>query len=361
MNVSSIAHVIGVAFLVIFFYASSISLTFYNKWMSKRYTFPLAVTMVHFVVVFLLALISRKVLEIYTKKKRIVLGWSVYFKRIFPAAIAGSLDIGLSNWSIMLSTISIYTMAKSSSILFILFFSLIFGLEKPSRYLFIVILLISFGLFLFTFDSKQFNAIGFFLALLASVFSGIRWTLTQVIMQKDSIGMHNPLDVIYHIQPVMALTMALFAFSMEGTKLAGSSLLFNAPSANIALTSVAIILTGAGLAFLLTASEFLLVSNTSGIALSVAAIFKEICTLTIAAEFGGDKMTFINVIGLIICMLGISLHVITKASKESTVGPVKKHKQHSSKDYSLAMTSLLRNDGDISDSEDEIIWDSTLR
>jgi len=83
--------------------------------------------------------------------------------------------------------------------------------------------------------------------------------------------------------------------------------------------------------------------------------------LTIAAEFGGDKMTFINVIGLIICMLGISLHVITKASKESTVGPVKKHKQHSSKDYSLAMTSLLRNDGDISDSEDEIIWDSTLR
>ena len=29
-------------------------------------------------------------------------------------------------------------------------------------------------------------------------------------------GLHNPIDAIYHFQPVMALTMVLFAVAMEG-------------------------------------------------------------------------------------------------------------------------------------------------
>ena len=36
-------------------------------------------------------------------------------------------------------------------------------------------------------------------------------------------------------------------------------------------------------------------------------------TLTIAAEVSGDNMNAVNVVGLIICMTGISVHVISKA------------------------------------------------
>ena len=36
-------------------------------------------------------------------------------------------------------------------------------------------------------------------------------------------------------------------------------------------------------------------------------------TLTIAAEVSGDHMNAVNVVGLIICMTGISVHVISKA------------------------------------------------
>lgn len=40
---------------------------------------------------------------------------------------------------------------------------------------------------------------------------------------------------------------------------------------------------------------------------------KELVTLTIAAEVSGDHMNAVNVVGLIICMTGISVHVISKA------------------------------------------------
>ena len=73
-----------------------------------------------------------KVWELYHSEKRIVLEWESFTRRVVPSAVAGSLDIGFSNWSIMLSTVSLYTMAKSSTILFVLAFSILFKLERPS-------------------------------------------------------------------------------------------------------------------------------------------------------------------------------------------------------------------------------------
>lgn len=104
-------------------------------------------------------------------------------------------------------------MTKTSTVLFILFFSLAFKLEEPvsdlplhplhdnftllllsvvfsvqNPKLILVVLLISGGLFMFTFESTQFNLEGFIMVLLASFLGGIRWTLTQVLMQKAELG-----------------------------------------------------------------------------------------------------------------------------------------------------------------------------
>lgn len=55
-------------------------------------------------------------------------------------------------------------------------------------FLVLVVLLIAGGLFMFTFESTQFNLEGFIMVLLASFIGGIRWTLTQVLMQKAELG-----------------------------------------------------------------------------------------------------------------------------------------------------------------------------
>lgn len=98
---------------------------------------------------------------------------------------------------------------------------------------------------MFTYKSTQFNVEGFALVLGASFIGGIRWTLTQMLLQKaelgeregpknqagwgqagpgfmtdpcpHSAGLQNPIDTMFHLQPLMFLGLfPLFAI-FEGT------------------------------------------------------------------------------------------------------------------------------------------------
>lgn len=66
--------------------------------------------------------------------------------------------------------------------------SVVFALLQRVTLL-LVVLLVAGGLFMFTYKSTQFNAQGFVLVLCASFLGGIRWTLTQMLMQKAELGM----------------------------------------------------------------------------------------------------------------------------------------------------------------------------
>ena len=50
--------------------------------------------------------------------------------------------------------------------------------------------------------------------------------------------------------------------------------LFNAPTLHVALMSASMVFIGCFLAFMLSVSEFLLLSHTSSLTLSIAGIFK---------------------------------------------------------------------------------------
>ena len=52
----------------------------------------------------------------------------------------------------------------------------------------LVVCLIAGGLFLFVYESSQFNLEGFILVLLASFLGGIRWTFSQILAQKKELG-----------------------------------------------------------------------------------------------------------------------------------------------------------------------------
>ena len=75
-----------------------------------------------------------------------------------------------------------------------------------------MVLLIAGGLFMFTYKSTQFNMEGFALVLGVLFIGGIHWTLTQILLQKVQLGLQNPTDSIFHLQPLMFLGLfPLFA------------------------------------------------------------------------------------------------------------------------------------------------------
>ncbi|XP_071331693.1 solute carrier family 35 member C2 isoform X1 [Trachinotus anak] len=295
--------------LVLLYYVFSIGITFYNKWLMKGFHYPLFMTLVHLTIIFCLSALTRWAMQWRTGKPRVILSWKDYLLKVAPTALATALDIGLSNWSFLFITISLYTMTKSSAVVFILFFSLVFKLEEPNPFLILVVLLISSGMFMVTFQSQQFNLEGFIMALMASFIGGIRWTLTQVLMQKAELGLQNPIDAMYHLQPLMFLGLFPLFLYNEGLSLSTSEKLFRVTKLSPLLYSLFTLSVGGSLAFGLGFSEFLLVSRTSSLTLSISGIFKEVCTLLLAAAVTEDKLSALNWLGCVVCLCGISLHV----------------------------------------------------
>ncbi|XP_076355820.1 solute carrier family 35 member C2 isoform X2 [Tachypleus tridentatus] len=312
-SVSFVVVAVRTIGLVVLYYVFSIGITFYQKWFIKNFHFPLTVVICHLVVKFILSAIVRTVWEIWSDQQRVILKWNIYIKQLAIAGVASALDIGFSNWSFEFITVSLYTMTKSTCIIFILGFSILFGLEKKRLSLVGVVFLISVGLFMFTYHSTQFNLQGFLLVLSASFLAGMRWTVAQLIMQRKDTGLSNPIDMIYHIQPWMILGLFPLAASFEGLRIATSEKVFRFRDTDVLLSTCVRILIGATIAFLMEVSEYLLLTYTSSLTLSIAGILKEVCTLYLAVSYNGDNMTPLNILGLGVCLLGISLHVIIKA------------------------------------------------
>ncbi|XP_004687497.1 PREDICTED: solute carrier family 35 member C2 [Condylura cristata] len=340
--------------LVLLYYCFSIGITFYNKWLTKSFHFPLFMTMLHLAVIFLFSALSRALVQCSSHRARVVLSWTDYLRKVAPTALATALDVGLSNWSFLYITVSLYTMTKSSAVLFILIFSLIFKLEELRAALVLVVLLIAGGLFMFTYKSTQFNIEGFALVLGASFIGGIRWTLTQMLLQKAELGLHNPIDTMFHLQPLMFLGLfPLFAI-FEGLHLSTSEKIFRSQDPGLLLRVLGSLFLGGILAFGLGFSEFLLVSRTSSLTLSIAGIFKEVCTLLLAAHLLGDQISLVNWLGFALCLSGISLHVALKALHSRGDGGSKPLKgQGSSPDLELLIRSSQQQEEDNGEEEEQ--------
>ncbi|XP_067142163.1 solute carrier family 35 member C2-like isoform X2 [Centruroides vittatus] len=337
--------------LIILCYSISIGITFYQKWFIKNFHFPLTVVICHLVVKFLLSAVLRTIIELYSGKQRVVLSWPVYWKQLAPTGIASALDIGFSNWSFEFITISLYTMTKSTCIVFILMFSLIFGLEKKRCSLVAVVLLIAVGLFMFTYQSTQFNLQGFLLVLSASFLAGFRWTLAQLVIQKKEIGLGNPIDMMYHMQPWMILGLLPLSIAFEGIPISTSEKVFRYRDVAVITRTLTCVFVGSMLAFLMELTEYLLLRYTSSLTLSITGIIKEIFTLYLAIHYNGDSMTTMNYIGLVICVLGIGTHVFLKTLHVSD-----EEKKLSSQEPEIWQQLLAKDDDD--DDDDDIVFDS---
>ena len=151
----------------------------------------------------------------------------------------------------------------------------------------------------------------------ASAMGGLRWVLTQLILRKEGLGLTHPVDTVYHVAPCMAVTLLPFAIAIEGKEVMQSELLF-AGGIDAAMNTLIMIFLGACLAFCLTLSEFLLVSHTSSMTMSVGGIVKEICTILIAVVVGGETLTDLNILGLAVSICGIVYYNVIKFQKEFT-------------------------------------------
>lgn len=140
--------------MILLYLTLSICLIFYQKSLVKVIRLPFAIVTYHLCVKLLMATIIRFLNNHHkTKKAKNIIDnnncynsntinnnnnsklthridWKIAVRKLAPTGIFSGIDIGFSNWSLELVSISLYTMTKSSSIVFILLFAILLGLEK---------------------------------------------------------------------------------------------------------------------------------------------------------------------------------------------------------------------------------------
>lgn len=114
------------------------------------------------------------------------------------------------------------------------------------------------------------------------------------------------------MQGFMIVSLLPFAIIFEAGKLWDHVYSFSEMDTNsIAILWIKISI-AAFLIFFMEISEFLVLSQTSSLTLSIAGIFKEICQLVLAIKVNGDVLSTPNIFGLVLCLGGISSHVLYK-------------------------------------------------
>ena len=174
-------------------------------------------------------------------------------------------------------------------------FAFTFGLEQPKLILIFIITVISFGVILTVAGETKFNLTGFLLVLGAAIVSGLRWSLTQMLLQKEE-GMNNPVATLYYLSPFMFIMMSILSLIFEQPfQVFNTSRHFE--NATRGLQTFGLMLTGGLLAFCMTIAEFSLIKNTSTITLSVAGISKEVVIIALSVLIYHDELTPINLLG----------------------------------------------------------------
>lgn len=294
---------------IILWYGFSITLSVYNKWLFSidgvDFNYPIFSTSIHQFVQFIIAYIITKFLR-HNDHANTTTDWNQYLRKLLPCAAASAGDIGMGNLSLRTITLSFYTMVKSSNLGFVLLFSFLFRLERPNWRLISIIIIMSIGVIMMVAGEAQFNLFGFILVMGAACCSGLRWSLTQILMLRDNNNtpqqQHDPISTILNLTPLMGIMIFISSMIIEGP--------LNILKCEFFLTKgylhgLTMLITPGIIAFYMTLSEFYLLSKTSVLSLSIAGIFKELLTISFAYLFFDDTLTPINATGLIITLLAI--------------------------------------------------------
>ncbi|CAM9303284.1 unnamed protein product [Hapterophycus canaliculatus] len=307
-NAADYVPAVEIAAWVMTWYGVSVSMVVANTWLFRDwqgvgFPFPVLTTMFH---MWLKVLVTRVIYRLKKGEKPAHLDLSVTLRTVIPIGLATAGDILLSNLSFVTATMTFYTIVKSGSLMWILLWAVVFKFEAMTLEMGFVVLIICGGLLLASLGETDFSLEGLLLILGASCLSGLRWALLQ-LLQAVEPSCKDPMLVIYYISPSSAIAMIPMA-------LLDVVHLKEVPITPWSILQVAALVVGTGLfSFALIFAEVKLLSITSSLTMGVFGTVKEIVQIVIAVLVFSDQVTWFNMLGLGLAILGSILYKTTRA------------------------------------------------
>jgi len=334
MEVGSIwKRVVTILSIVLATFSTSSCMVIYNKWLLSdcqleqgpcnkwNFPFPLLVTACHMGFISLcLGLMFR--FTNWCEKPSVPT--RLYYFFVVPYSVLVALDITLSNSGFLYLEASFVEMIKSSMPASVLLFSVAFGLETISCRLVIVVSLISVGLALSSYGEVNFQLTGFFLELTAVFIGSMRLVFAQYLLQgkKDETQQQSiapnrtcglkTLQLLYYqtsIAFIFLIIPAVFSVISQREK-------FKVPNETRYLISTSfIVLFGSVIALALNICDLLMVSYTSALTCTVVGTIKTAVVVGASWLVFRNAVSYLNLFGYIICLLGVVLYNWIKYQK----------------------------------------------
>lgn len=162
-NHSLVVKAVDTSAWAVLYISFSVTMVVYNKWFLNAweggFKFPLIVSMCHMVLKLLLSTLA--VRSCYAKEDVVHVPRSVWLCSAVPVGATTALDIAASNLSFIYISIPFYTVVKSTSVLFVLFFSILYRLQPCKISLILVSVIIAAGVAMSVYgDSATFSHLG---------------------------------------------------------------------------------------------------------------------------------------------------------------------------------------------------------
>ena len=312
---------------------------------------PLLLTSVHFSIQWIFAYAACSCFPETLGTERVeLLTWKEWARISVPCGLVTALDVGLSNLSLVRITLTFYTMVKSSTPVFVLGWAYIFKLERITLPLVGVILIIAAGELLTVYGEVEFDPSGFILCLLASVLSGLRWTLVQTLLQNLNPPLESTIVTMKVLAPSMFSSMFLLSMIIERP--------WNTlgPGSEHELENMTNLvhfgLLGGCVAIAMILCEFSLILRASAIILMIGGVVKELVTITIGVTYFKDKLNLLNSVGVFIVFCGVASYKV--------VFHMQKKQMQAAAEISAVPTEDIRDEEDrfednFEDDDDEIL------
>jgi solute carrier family 35 protein C2 len=268
---------------------------------------PLLLTSIHFSIQWGVAHIACALFPQQLGTERVSnMTWKEWASISIPCGLVTSLDVGLSNLSLVSITLTFYTMVKSSTPIFVLFWAYIFKIERITWHLIGVIIVIAAGEFLTVYGEVDFVVHGFVLCLLASILSGARWTLVQLKLKQMDPPLQSTIVTMKLLAPSMFWSMFLLSMIIERPWIK-----LKDEKNTEELTKVFLLgLVGGAFAIFMILCEFYLILRANAIILMIGGVVKELTTIILGVSIFGDKLNILNTTGVCIVFSGVILYKI---------------------------------------------------
>lgn len=164
----------------------------------------------------------------------------------------------------------------------------------------LICLCVSVGVSLASYGEANFSLTGALFVMAACCMSGLRWALTQMMMEGNEVT-RDPLHVIYHISPSSAIFMVLVFSVVELPKLIHSR--FAKDPEELAQISFLIGMGGI-ISFFLIYAEVKIIKISSSLTMGMFGNLKEVVTISVSMLTFGDKVSLPNIVGLCLAIVG---------------------------------------------------------